>query len=143
MDVVFEQMDCQQNVIVEEHSLVNMVPSEFEQLASIKKKIQRSSEVASKKISRQKRSAMDERQERGATDPHQSQILQTTEEDCISPQQVLRGAKLEVHFHILARSSPLSSELELERRTREFRCVAFIFGDGELRVLHQKRSTRC
>ena len=65
-------------------------------------------------------------------------ILQTTEEHCISPQQVLRGAKLEVHSRILAGSSPLASELELERRTREFHCVAFIFGDGELRVLHQK-----
>ena len=54
MDAVFEQMDCQQRVIVEENSAVNMTPSEFEQLASIKK-IQRSSEVASKKISRQKK----------------------------------------------------------------------------------------
>ena len=61
-------------------------------------------------------------------------------DDCgalILPLQVLRGAKLEVDFRILARSSPLDSELVLERRTREFHCVVFIFGDGELRVLHQ------
>ena len=35
----FEQLDHQQRVIVEENSLVNMAPSEFEQLAFIKKEI--------------------------------------------------------------------------------------------------------
>ena len=78
-----------------------------------------------------------ERQERGATDSHlpATKTHETTEAHL--PQQVLRGAKLEVRFRILVGSSPLASELVLERRTREFHCVVFIFGDGELRVLHQ------
>ena len=66
---------------------------------------------------------MDERQERGATDSHlpATKTRETTEAHL--PQQVLRGAKLEVRFRILVGSSPLASELVLERRTREFQFV--------------------
>ena len=75
---------------------------------------------------------MDEGQQCGATDSHSPshEIRQTTEAHCILPQQVLRGAELEVHFRILVGSSPLASELVLERRTLEFHCVVVIFGDG-------------
>ena len=59
-----------------------------------------------------------------------TKICETTEAHCILPQQVLRGATLEVHFRILVRSSSLASELVLGRCTREFHCVAFIFGVG-------------